>query len=173
VFLFLGKLLPTKGVDLLLEAWGAGIPGAELWIGGAGPLEPDVVAAADAGLVRFLGWLDAAGRDTALAAASAMVLPSTGTEIFLLTAAEGALAGLPVISTTVAAPPAVRDGHSGILIAPDAVALRAAMTRLLDPAERARLGAGAREVAGSLDFDRHTEAVTALYAGALSRQGLR
>jgi glycosyltransferase involved in cell wall biosynthesis len=173
VFLFLGKLLDTKGVPLLLEAWGDGVPGAELWIAGAGPLEGDVVAAAESGRVRFLGWLDAAGRDAALAAASALVLPSTGTEIFLLTAAEGALAGLPVISTTVAAPPAVRDGESGILVDPEAAALRAAMVRLLDPAERARLSSGAREVAELLDFDRHTAIVTALYAGAREREVVR
>ncbi|MEO8261070.1 MAG: glycosyltransferase [Pseudolysinimonas sp.] len=160
VFLFLGKLLPTKGVPLLLEAWGAGIPGAELWIAGAGPLDHEVGAAP----VRSLGWLDARARDTALAAASVMVLPSTGPEIFLLAAAEGALAGLPVISTTVAAPPAVRDGVSGILIAPEAAALREAMVRLLDPAERSRLSAGAREFAQQLDFGHHLDSILDLYA---------
>jgi glycosyltransferase involved in cell wall biosynthesis len=161
VFLFLGKLLPTKGVDLLLEAWGDGIDGAELWVAGAGPLE----AAVEAANVRSLGWLDATGRDAALAAADALVLPSTGPEIFLLAAAEGALAGLPVISTTVAAPPAVRDGVSGILVEADAASLRAGMVRLLDPAERSRLAAGARAFAEELDFDRHLERVLALYPG--------
>jgi glycosyltransferase involved in cell wall biosynthesis len=165
VFLFLGKLVPTKGVPQLLEAWGDGIPGAELWIAGAGPLEGAVAAAP----VRALGWLDATGRDTALAAASALVLPSTGPEIFLLAAAEGALAGLPVISTTVAAPPAVRDGASGILTGSDPGAVRAAMLRLMDPAERARLAAGAREFAAELDLDRHVERVHAVYARAGAR----
>ena len=160
VFLFLGKLLPSKGVPLLLEAWGDGIPGAELWIGGAGPLE-DAVARSPH--VRHLGWLDAAGRDAALAAAAALVLPSTGPEIFLLAAAEGALAGLPVLSTRVAEPPAVRDGVSGLLVEADAAALRAGMERLMDPAVRSVLGAGARELAADLDFDRHLEHVMALY----------
>jgi len=170
VFLFVGKLLPTKGVHLLLDAWGDGMPGAELWIAGAGPLDDAVAAAARAGRVRQLGWLDAAARDTALAAASAMVLPSTGPEIFLLAAAEGALAGLPVLSTTVAAPPAVRDGESGILVAPDAASLRAGMQRLLDPAERSRLAAGARDLAADLDFDTHLHRVLALYARAGARE---
>lgn len=169
VFLFLGKLLPTKGVPQLLEAWGDGIPGAELWIAGAGPLDSAVAAAP----VRALGWLDATGRDTALAAASALVLPSTGPEIFLLAAAEGALAGLPVISTTVAAPPAVRDGVSGILTGTDPAALRAAMLRLMDPAERARLAAGARQFAAELDLDRHLERVHAVYADAGARSEVR
>ncbi|MGE3447042.1 MAG: glycosyltransferase [Microbacteriaceae bacterium] len=169
VFLFLGKLLPTKGVPQLLEAWGDGIPGAELWIAGAGPLAAAVAAAP----VRALGWLDATGRDTALAAASAMVLPSTGPEIFLLAAAEGALAGLPVISTTVAAPPAVRDGVSGILTGADPAALRAAMLHLMDPVERARLAAGARQFAAELDLDRHLERVHAVYAAAGARAEVR
>jgi glycosyltransferase involved in cell wall biosynthesis len=170
VFLFLGKLLPTKGVDLLLDAWGDGIPGAELWIAGAGVLEPEVAVAADSGRVRFLGWLDDAGREAALAAASVMVLPSTGPEIFLLAAAEGALAGLPVISTTVAAPPAIRDGESGILVEPSAAALRAGMERLMPAAERARLAAGARALAEELDFDRHLDRVLHVYATAGARE---
>jgi len=166
VFLFLGKLLPTKGVDLLLEAWGDGIPGAELWIAGAGPLEPEVAAAAAAGRVRNLGWLDAPARDAALAAADALVLPSTGPEIFLLAAAEGALAGIPVISTTVAAPPAVRDGESGLLVAAEPAALRAAMERVLDPGVHAVLSAGARAFGEELDFARHLERVLDVYAAA-------
>jgi glycosyltransferase involved in cell wall biosynthesis len=170
VFLFLGKLLPTKGVQLLLEAWGDGISGAELWIAGTGVLEPEVASAADSGRVRFLGWLDDAGREAALAAASVMVLPSTGPEIFLLAAAEGALAGLPVISTTIAAPPAVRDGESGILVAPSAAALRSGMERLMQPDERARLAVGASAFAADLDFDRHLDRVLAVYAAAGARE---
>ena len=170
VFLFVGKLLPTKGVDLLLEAWGDGLPGAELWFAGSGPLEAEVGRAASAGRVRQLGWLDADARDAALAAASVLVLPSTGPEIFLLAAAEGALAGLPVISTTVAAPPAVRDGESGILVSPDAAALRAGMRRLLDPAERARLADGAHGLAADLDFGTHLARLDAVYAAAGVRE---
>jgi glycosyltransferase involved in cell wall biosynthesis len=166
VFLFLGKLLPTKGVPQLLEAWGEGIPGAELWVGGTGVLDASVAAAP----VRRLGWLDPPGRDAALAAAAVLVLPSTGPEIFLLAAAEGALAGLPVISTTVAAPPAVRDGESGVLVDPDPIALRAAMVRLLDPAERARLTAGARALAADLDFERHLERLQRVYVAAGARE---
>ena len=66
VFLFLGKLIDTKGIDLLLEAWGDGIPGAELWIAGSGPREAAVDAAAAAGRIRKLGWLDETARSTAL-----------------------------------------------------------------------------------------------------------
>ena len=160
VFLFLGKLISTKGVELMLEAWGEGLPGAELWVAGAGPLEPAVQAAP----VRYLGWLDDTGRRAALAAASVLVLPSTWPENFPLAAAEGVLAGLPLISTTIAAPPVLHDGVNGLLAAPDAASLRRAMEQLLDPAERARLAAGSREIALELDFDTHGRRIEELYA---------
>ena len=174
VFLFLGKLIATKGVELLLEAWGEGLDkldqraGAELWIAGAGPLEESVQAAP----VRYLGWLDDTGRRAALAAASVLVLPSTWPENFPLAAAEGVLAGLPLVSTTIAAPPVLHDGVNGLLASPDAAALRAAMQRLLDPAERAAFAAGSRELALELDFDAHGRRVEALYGwSSLSRPG--
>jgi len=161
VFLFLGKLIATKGVELLLEAWGSGMPGAELWVAGAGPLEQAVQSAPN---VRSLGWLDDTGRRAALAAASVLVLPSTWPENFPLAAAEGVLAGLPLISTTIAAPPVLHDGVNGLLAAPDADSLRAAMELLLDPARRATLAAGSRELALELDFDTHGRRIEALYA---------
>jgi glycosyltransferase involved in cell wall biosynthesis len=164
VFLFLGKLIDTKGIDLLLDAWGDGIPGAELWIAGSGPREVAVDAAAAAGRIRKLGWLDETARRAALRAASALVIPSIWPENFQLVAAEGVLAGLPILSTTVAAPPVIDPDVSGLLVGPDAVAIRAGMVRLLDPAVRSRFAAGARARARELDFDLHGERVLAVYA---------
>ena len=165
VFLFLGKLIDTKGIDLLLQAWGDGIPGAELWIAGSGPREAAVDAAASAGRIRKVGWLDETARRAALRAASALVLPSIWPENFQLAAAEGVLAGLPILSTTVAAPPVIDPDVSGLLVSPDAAAIRAGMVRLLDPALRSRFAAGARARALELDFDVHGERVLAVYAG--------
>jgi glycosyltransferase involved in cell wall biosynthesis len=164
VFLFLGKLIDTKGVDLLLEAWGDGIPGAELWIAGSGPRETAVDDAASEGRIRKLGWLDATARRAVLASVSALVIPSIWPENFQLAAAEGVLAGLPILSTTVAAPPVVEADVSGILVSPDAAAIREGMVRLLDPALRSRLASGARERARDLDFDVHGDRVLAIYA---------
>lgn len=164
IFLFLGKLIEAKGVRLLLQAWGDGMPGAELWVAGAGELETEVRAARS---VRALGWLDDAGRRAALAAASALVLPSTWPENFPLSAAEGVIAGLPVVSTTVAAPPVLHEGLNGVLAEPDAASLRAALEQLLDPPVRERLAAGSREVAASLDFDAHGRRIEELYGAAV------
>ena len=135
-----------------------------LWIAGSGPREAAVDAAAAAGRIRKLGWLDATARRAALASASALVLPSIWPENFQLAAAEGVLAGLPILSTTIAAPPVVDPDVSGLLVTPDAAALRAGMVRLLDPALQSRLAAGARERAKDLDFDVHGERVLGIYA---------
>jgi glycosyltransferase involved in cell wall biosynthesis len=174
VFLFLGKLLDTKGIALLLDAWGDGLAGpsgpAELWIAGSGPMEPAVDAAAAAGRVRKLGWLDDTARRTALAAADVLVIPSIWPENFPLAAAEGVLAGLPILSTTIAAPPVVEPEVNGVLVAPDAAAIRAGMIRLLDPALRSRLADGAGERARDLDFDVHGERVLELYRAVETRR---
>ena len=160
IFLFLGKLIAPKGVELLLEAWGDGIPGAQLWVAGAGELESLVQANEN---VRYLGWLDDTGRRAALAAASVLVLPSTWPENFPLAAAEGVLAGLPLVSTTIAAPPVLHDGVNGLLAEPDAAELRSALLALLDRGTRQRFAAGSRELALALDFDTHGRRIDALY----------
>ncbi|MDJ0333775.1 glycosyltransferase [Salinibacterium sp. G-O1] len=163
VFLYLGKLVTTKGVELLLEAWGEGISGAELWIAGAGDLEPEVLRAAAAGRVRYLGWVDAAQRSAALSSASALVVPSLWPENFPLVAAEAVLAGLPLISTTIAAPPVLEHRGNGLLAEPNAVDLRGAMVTMLSSSRRAELASGSRTLAGSLDFDLHGNRIVRLY----------
>ncbi|MBU1586842.1 MAG: glycosyltransferase, partial [Actinobacteria bacterium] len=94
-------------------------------------------------------------------------LPSTWPENFPLAAAEGVLAGLPIVSTTIAAPPVLHDGVNGVLAAPDAASLRSAMQQLLDPATRARYAAGSRELALDLDFDTHGRRIEELYGSVV------
>ena len=96
------------------------------------------------------------------------MLPSTWPENFPLSAAEGVIAGLPLVSTTVAAPPVLHDGVNGVLAAPEPAALRAAMQALLDPATRSRFAAGSREIARELDFDTHGARIDALYGSMVS-----
>ena len=89
--------------------------------------------------------------DTVLGAADALVVPSTRPEPLGLVALEAGAAGLPVVASAAGGvAEAVRDGVSGLLVAPgDPAALAAALARLAaDPGEAARMGrAGAQVVA--------------------------
>ena len=81
--------------------------------------------------------------DTVLGAADALAVPSTRPEPLGLVALEAAAAGLPVVASDAGGvAEAVRDGVSGLLVAPgDPAALARALARLAaDPAEAARMG---------------------------------
>jgi glycosyltransferase involved in cell wall biosynthesis len=161
--LFLGKLAEHKGVPLLLDAWGAGIPGAVLRIAGDGPLAERVAANP---AVEHLGWLDEARRAAELARADVLVFPSRWPENFPIVVAESVLAGVPVVTTTIASPPLVDDGESGLLTEAVPDALRGALVRLTsDRGLLSRLAAGAASRATQLDMAAHGEAIIDAYLG--------
>lgn len=105
--------------------------------------------------------------DTVLGAADALVVPSTRPEPLGLVALEAGAAGLPVVASAAGGvAEAVRDGVSGLLVAPgDPAALAAALARLAaDPGEAARMGrAGAQVVAAEHSSARMAESLQALY----------
>jgi lipopolysaccharide/colanic/teichoic acid biosynthesis glycosyltransferase/glycosyltransferase involved in cell wall biosynthesis len=149
--LFVGRLVPYKGVDVLLRAM-AGVP-ASLVLVGDGPLRGSLEALArQLGLqdrVRFLGRVSDDERLDWYRRADVFVLPSvTRQEAFGMVQVEAMLCGRPVVSTDLptGVPWVNRDGESGLVVPPgDAAALSAALLRLCeDRALRARLGQGAR-----------------------------
>lgn len=91
--LFLGRLVPVKGVDVLVRAAARWRSGARLVIAGAGPAEAALraLAAAAPGRIRFAGQLLGGDRDRALAAADVVALPSVRVE-------GGRTEGLPVVA---------------------------------------------------------------------------
>lgn len=148
--LFVGRLVPEKGVRVLAEAWGrAQLPdGSALAFAGEGPLAPDAPATA------FLGRVARAGLPALYAAADVLVLPSVSTATFRepwgLVVNEAMHQGTPVIASDAvgaAAGGLVRDGRNGFVVpAGDADALAARLSALAASAElRDRLGATARE----------------------------
>jgi glycosyltransferase involved in cell wall biosynthesis len=100
-FLFAAKLAEYKGVSLLLDAWQQlGDLDAELRIVGDGPLADQVKAAAAADpRITWLGQVPAADIPGHIAAARAVVVPSTWAEPFGRTAAEAMALGRPVLTT--------------------------------------------------------------------------
>ncbi len=102
VVLFLGKLTPRKGVDVLVRAFARLQPhAATLVVAGNDMGSGDSVTALTRSLgldarVRRLGLLTGAQRLDALAAANVLVYPSRD-EVFGLVAAEALLCGTPVV----------------------------------------------------------------------------
>ncbi len=151
-FLFVGRLVPYKGLDVLLEALSL-VPEAELVIVGEGPLESSLVEQAAGSdvtrRVHFAGPMDQAGVAGHLTRARALVLPSVdASETFGLVQLEAMAAGVPVIASDLAT--GVREvgepGRTCLLVHPgDAVALADAMSRLQDDKEFAgKLGDAGR-----------------------------
>lgn len=177
LFLFVGRLVPYKGVDVLIRAM-AGIDGS-LAIVGDGPLRPSLEAhAADAGVagrVRFLGALTDEQVVALYHACDAFVLPSvTRAEAFGMVQLEAMACGKPVVCTDLPSgvPWVNRHGESGLVVPPgDAGALRSAMSLLAgDDTLRAALGEGARQrVEREFTADRMAARTLAVYQDVASR----
>jgi len=176
--LYVGQLIPMKGVDVLLRAL-ARLPGADrprlrLAYHNAA-LEPDLRAlAAELGLegsVELCGALSPEGLAEAYAGADVLVHPSYA-EALPSVVTEAMLCGLPVVATSVGGIPE-QVGPLGYLVPPGnveelAAAIRAALARLpLDEAHREALRARARTWSRVDDMiDGHRQ----LYARVLQQQ---
>ena len=90
---YFGKLIPQKGVDLLLEAM-RGVD-ARLVVVGFGPQRGELEARGAAGVTLFTGPLEHRHLTNLLALADACVVPSVFPEAFGMVAAEAAAAGCP------------------------------------------------------------------------------
>ncbi len=100
-------------------------------------------------------------------------LPTKG-DCLPMVLSEAAAAGLPLVSTSVAAiPEIVRDGETGLTVpVGDELALTATLRRLIDDAElRARLGANARSLAErSYDAERNVRELARVVAATTRRR---
>lgn len=142
--LFLGRLVPEKGVRALLASVRGWPAGARLAVAGDGPLLGEVLAAGPR--VTALGWVDAAGRRAWLARAHALVLPSTS-EGAPLAVAEAVASGVPVVASGGGAVRSLVGSAGRVLEDPDPGAIARAVGEVLagppavDPAEVARVRA--------------------------------
>ncbi|MEA2227797.1 MAG: hypothetical protein QOF04_1427, partial [Solirubrobacteraceae bacterium] len=149
VVLFFGLLRPYKGIDVLLDAWRALAPDAELWIVGMPRMD---IAALRAQAPPSVRWVPRFVADDEVAAyfrrADLVVLPYREIDQSgVLFTALGA--GTPLVLSAVGGFPEVAAHGAAELVAPgDAASLHATLQRLLgDPAARERLAAGARRAA--------------------------
>ena len=155
--LFVGRLLPHKGPDVLVEA---AAPDWEVVLCGRS-YDPrylaDLERLATGKRVAFMLAASERELEEAYASAAVVVVPSvatdrygtitTVTELLGLVAIEAMARGIPVVASRVASlPEIVEHGVSGLLVPPgDVAALRDAVRGLLaDPIRRATMGQAAR-----------------------------
>ncbi len=169
--LFVGRVGPRKGVPWLLRGFAPLARRARLRL--VGPIEPgmDRVLASepDAG-VEVTGPLRGAALRAAFADADIFCLPSIE-EGFALAILEAMAAGLAVVATEASGcAEAVDHGAEGLVVASqDAAAITAALTALVDDADRRRaMGAAARRrVVREFGWDRYGARACAIYRRVL------
>ena len=158
IILFMSRLDPTKGMEILLDAFVsvlASNPSARLVVAGKGDAayESSLRERADrlgiSSEITWTGFISGTLKLSAFAAASVYVLPSFS-ENFGIAAVEALAAGLPcILSEHVAiASTQVRQADAGIVTACDANALTTAINKVLTDSDlRATLGNRARALA--------------------------
>ena len=184
IVLFLSRLHPKKGLDLLLAAFArvrAQVRDVALVLGGAGEkdfverlrrqarelgLEPDIV---------WAGFLEGDSKKAAMADADIFVLPSYS-ENFGVAAVEAMAAGLPVIvSDQVGIHRRIAEANAGLVVSCQEEALTGALLRLLDaPSLRCQMAQSGRELAQTFSPSAVSRQLMELYssltvpAGAIS-----
>ena len=141
-FLYVGRLVPEKGLHTLMEAWRR--VEAPLLVAGDGALRQELERLAPSA-VRFLGSVPHPEALDLLRAARAMVLPSIWYEGAPRSIPEAYAAGVPVLASDIGSlADFVEDGVTGRLLPPgDPRALAGAARELLDDGRSAQLGDGA------------------------------
>lgn len=174
--LFVGRLVPEKGLFTLLEAWAAAFGGSghmHLRLVGTGALEAPLRRCATAlgigDAVEFLGHRE--DIEALLAGADVGLLPST-IEGLSNTLLEYMACALPVIASRISgSEDLVVPGRNGWLFAPGDVAELATHLREaadMSPTRRRELGAQARlDVRASAGLDVVVDRLVALYRGAV------
>jgi glycosyltransferase involved in cell wall biosynthesis len=181
LIVFLGRIHPVKGLDILVEAWRRIAEEFTDWsLVLAGPDEDGYLAAIEsqvqtanlADRVSLPGGLYGPDKDELLAAGDMFVLPSRreGMSVALL---EAMNAGLPVVITKSCNFPAAESCGAGFVVDQDAKSLAAGLARMLKipDDQRGQMGAlGAALVANNYSWDSVAQEMLEVYRWVL---GLR
>ena len=183
IVLFLGRLHPIKGLDLLASAFGRlAQKRPDAWLVIAGPdnygyrrkLEALLRAENALNRTTFTGLITGQEKLEALASSCILVLPSYS-EAQSMAVLEGMASGLPVIATQTCGVPELADTDGGFLINPDPHELTTALDRLLgDEALRLRMGQNARRLAhASYTWPQAAARMASLYRHAIAAHAER
>jgi rhamnosyl/mannosyltransferase len=175
VAIFLGRLVPYKGADRMVEAL-VSTPDLNIVVVGSGPLREALEAQARnlgvADRLLVTGACDERTKNLWLAASDFMILPSvTIAEAFGIVQVEAMLWSKPVLTTDLPSgvPQVGEHGVTSLVVPPGDVAALAAAMRLLstDAPLRERLGrAGLQRARTLYSVDRFRQTLLDLYARA-------
>jgi glycosyltransferase involved in cell wall biosynthesis len=177
LILFLSRLIPRKGADILIEAFArvcakSGrlvIAGPEGEPGYRAYLERCAKESGMAARVIFTGPVYDEEKKALFADADLFVLPSRY-ENFANAPAEAMSCGVPVIITNACGIRSLVEGQAGLVIAPEKEALVEALGSLIhDKALYARFKDGCRRVADQLSWNRLTEQMEGYYDDVLAK----
>jgi glycosyltransferase involved in cell wall biosynthesis len=175
--LFLGRLIPRKGADLLIAAFAEACPlrgrlviaGPEGEAGYLKSLRKEARSRQVQERVLFAGPLYAEEKKEALAAADVFVLPSRY-ENFANAAAEAIACSTPVIVTGTCGISRLVEGRVGLVIERRLETLVLALRELLgDPGLQQRFRSACPAVAASLSWERLVEPLEGLYRQSVQR----
>jgi glycosyltransferase involved in cell wall biosynthesis len=177
LILFLSRLIPRKGADILIDAF-ASVCTAKGYLVIAGPeADAEYVAglrkrAVDRGVasrVLFTGPLYDAAKTSALQDATIFALPSRY-ENFANVAAEAMVHGVPVIISDACGIRSLVEGRAGLVVAPEAEPLTKALRELLtDRALYAKLQEGCQGVTDELSWNSLAAKMAGYYEQVLAR----
>lgn len=164
-FVFLGKLTQTKGIGVALDAWRQADLGddAEFLVAGDGELVEDV-RRAGAG-VKFVGWMSGEEKARMIRSAWALVFPSQWPENYPLVVAEAMIAGVPIVTNSLAGGPLSRHGETAF-VGPSTSSYDLAMgLKALWPdfGLRDQLADGARKVGRGIGMEAHAAYLLRVY----------
>jgi glycosyltransferase involved in cell wall biosynthesis len=177
LLLYVGRLMPWKGVDVAIRAL-ASIPAAALLIAGAGQERENLERlVAELGLqerVYFLGPLDRAALPRLYSSVDLLLATSFASETFGIGPVEAQACGLPVVASRWGGfPEVVDDGRTGVIVPPrDSGALAHAINDLLhDNARRAAMAAAGPAWAAQFAWPAVVDRIEAVYESVLIREG--
>jgi glycosyltransferase involved in cell wall biosynthesis len=176
LIVFLSRLIPRKGADILIQAFASACPslgrlviaGPEGETGYRAYLEKCARESGIESRVLFTGPLYDEEKWAALADADVFALPSRY-ENFANAPAEAMACGVPVIITDACGIRSLVEGQAGLIVAPEKDALSEALGRLIHDKELySRMKEGCHRVTDQLSWDRLTEQMEGYYAQALA-----
>ena len=174
---FLGRLHPTKNVEVLIDALALLPDQVVLHVAGDGsaPYKSALASRAAArGVerrVRWLGFVDDRAKSRFFASIDVLAMPSAF-EGFGIAAVEALIAGVPVVvSSGVGVADFIDRGKSGRVVAPTAGAVAGALEEMLDqPEARQRLSRNARIAAREFSVENHGARLAEVYEEVLRRR---